>query len=276
MIVTPITDTHVHLLKDYLLPYRSLRGDFTLGMYDRDSEDIHVENIVFVECDCEFSHSHEEVAFATGIALVDKRIKSIVASAQLEKGEAVEQDLRRFSAHPLVKSVRRLLRFAPDDLCVQDEFVTGVRLLGEFGLSCELCTNVNQNSNAARLIAKCPDISFIIDHIASPDMRGGGLSRWKTDLQRLSEFPSVWCKVSSLATEMGTKTWTKGDIRPYFEHTRNCFGIDRLVFGSDWPVSLSAASFRQSVELIVDLMEDNTEEEREKVLYSNARKFYRF
>lgn len=275
MLNFPITDTHVHLTASYLLPYQSLKGDYTLSMYNRDCGDIKVENIIFMECDCSLTHYREEVAFATGIAFADKRFKGIIASMPLEKGNSIEKELMQLSSNPLVKGVRRLLKFEPRDFCLNKNFIIGVRLLGKFNLSFDICTNIEQNENAARLVELCPDVNFMIDHIGTPDIRGRRFKMWSQDLKRLSEFPNVWCKLSSLATEAVPKRWSIEDIKPYTEHLKEHFGVNRLVFGSDWPVSLVSAKLRKSIVTLDKLLSGYTDSDKEKIFRLNALHFYK-
>jgi len=275
MLNFPITDTHVHLTASYLLPYQSLKGDYTLSRYNQDCADIEIENIIFMECDCKLTHSKEEVAFATGIAFADKRFKGIIASMPLEKGNLIEKELKQFSFNPLIKGVRRLLKFESKDFCLNKDFINGVRLLGKFNLSFDICTNIEQNENAARLVEQCPDVNFMIDHIGTPDIGGGRFKMWSKDMKRLSEFPNVWCKLSSLATEAVSNQWSIEDIKPYTEHLKENFGIGRLVFGSDWPVSLVSATIKKSVDTLDKLLSGCTDFDKEKIFRTNALHFYK-
>ncbi|PKP61497.1 amidohydrolase [Candidatus Atribacteria bacterium HGW-Atribacteria-1] len=275
MLDFPIVDTHVHLLLNGGIPYRSLQGNYTLDTYNKASESVNVDSIVFMECDCEITHYREEVAFASGLAQVDKRIKGIVASMPVEKGAVIEGEIFELIKNPLVKGVRRLLKFEKNDFCLSEKFIQGVQLLGKYNLSFDLCTAIEQNKNAAKLVKNCSDVSFIVDHIGTPDIKGGRFALWREGMKRLSDLPNVWCKLSSLATEADHEHWTVGDIRPYVEYLFKTFGTDRVLFGGDWPVSLVSASFTRSVALLEDLVSGYSRDEKIKIFRENAIKFYK-
>ena len=115
---------------------------------------------------------------------------------------------------------------------------------------------------------------MIIDHIGKPDIKNQVIDPWQDELREMAKFPNVFCKISGLATEADHENWTKDDLRPYVDHVLECFGIDRLIFASDWPVSTQAADLKTCVSTVLDLLQRLSREELQKVFYYNAVNFY--
>lgn len=271
----PIVDTHVHILMENGIPYQSLQGNYTLADYNASVTGLSVETILFMECDCKLSHYREEVAFASGLAHVDPRIKGIIASLPLEKGAVLKEEIAALTQNILVKGVRRLLKFEEETFCLSPAFIAGVQLLGKYGLSFEICTSLEQNRHLPALVSQCPDVMFMFDHIGTPDIRGKRFAEWKQGITDIAAFENVWCKLSSIATEAEKGTWTKVDIEPYISHCLSVFGSERLVFGSDWPVSLSNSSVERSVAVLDELLGTLSETEQKKIYHDNALSFYK-
>jgi L-fuconolactonase len=94
-------------------------------------------------------------------------------------------------------------------------------------------------------------------------------------MKQISEFPNVACKISGIAVYADHQDWTSDDLRPYVEHTIECFGWERVMFGSDWPVCTQAASYKQWVETLMLQVQSEDESNREKLFCKNAERIYR-
>ncbi|KRP94531.1 amidohydrolase family protein [Bradyrhizobium yuanmingense] len=88
-----------------------------------------------------------------------------------------------------------------------------------------------------------PHARFVLDHAAKPPIAAGGSAEWTERIAALAACGNVWCKISGLATEAVWDDWNAERLIPFVEHTAKCFGEDRLIFGSDWPVCLLAGSY---------------------------------
>ena len=148
-------------------------------------------------------------------------------------------------------------------------------MLKDYGLSFDICISHAQMSNTVRLVRQCPEVTFILDHIGKPDIKGRLLDPWRAEIRTLSEMPNVWCKVSGLVTEADHKSWTKEDLRPYIDHVTACFGFDRAVYGGDWPVAYQATEYPRWVETLAWAVAGASEAERRKLFRDNAIAFYR-
>lgn len=282
MIDFPIVDTHLHLwdLNRIRYPWLddipALNKTFSLDDYNKACGNIKVEKMVFMQCECLPSLYVKEVEFATEISVTDSRIAGIVSWAPLEKGEEVRPEIELLKRNKLVKGIRRIIQFEPDlEFCLHPDFIRGVNMLAEYDLTFDICISYIHNKNVIKFINKCPDIPMILDHISKPNIKGKVLDPWRDEISEMSKFPNIYCKLSSLATEADHQTWTINDIRPYVDHLVECFGFDRLIFATDWPVSSLAATIPVCVNTLETILEGCTSAEMEKVFKLNALNFYR-
>jgi L-fuconolactonase len=279
----PIIDTHVHLWDPNLLDYPWLnevppiQGPHTITDFQTSTGTVEVEKMVFLQCDCAREQSLAELDWVSRTAVGIPRIAGIVPFAPLERGEVVRVYLDEVKQNPLVKGVRRIIQHERDDVqfCLRPDFVRGVQLLAEYDLSFDLCIGHIHLPYTVELVRQCPNVRFVLDHIAKPDIKNGLLDPWREQIQRLAAFPNVWCKVSGLVTEADHETWRPEDLKPYLDHVVDTFGFGRLMFGSDWPVMTLAASYQRWVEALDWALQGSSEEELRKLYRENAVHFYR-
>lgn len=282
MLNFPIVDTHVHLWDPGHIRYSWLANNATLNKpflledYHQAVGAIQVDKMVFLECDCDISDAMAEAEWVTGLAAQEPRLQGMVPRASLEKGDAVRPDLEKLAANRLVKGVRRILQSEPVGFGVQPDFIKGVQALADFNLSFDLCIYHFQMADAIELVRQCPQVNFILDHIGKPDIKAGRFEPWGTEIKTLSELPNVWCKVSGLVTEANHNAWTKEHLRPYIDHVIDCFGFDRVIYGSDWPVSTLATEYPRWIEVLFwAVVGGCSERELRKLFRENAIEFYK-
>lgn len=277
----PIVDTHVHLWHPKQLRYPwlaevpTLNRPYLLKDYIAAYGALEIESIVFVQCDTHPDDGLKETAWVTSLAAVDPRIQGIVAWAPLEEGAQVAPFVEKLAENRLVKGIRRLIQSESVDFCVQPDFVSGVKTLSRYGLSFDLCIFHPQLANAIRLVEQCPHVQFILDHIGKPDIKNQLFDPWKQEIETLAAFPNVHCKISGLVTEADLETWTPADLQPYIEHVITSFGFDRVIYGSDWPVSTQASDYPRWVQTLKDAVSGCTSEELRNLFRDNAIKFYK-
>ncbi len=280
----PIVDSHVHLWDParFRIPWldSSLRLNRAFGLveYAEHTAGIDIEAIVYLEVDLAPEYKLLEAQWIAELARREPLIQGIVASAPLEYGEQARAFLDALVAidRQRIKGVRRLLQNEPDPaFCLQPRFVDGVRLLPEYGLSFDLCIYHPQLASAIELVRRCPQTSFILDHIGKPAIRSGQLDPWREQIRELARLPNVVCKVSGVVTEADHERWTIDDVRPYVEHVLEAFGEDRVLYGGDWPVVLNASSYRRWVDTLDQLTAHLSETARRKLWRDNARRVYR-
>ena len=277
----PIVDTHVHLWHPKQLRYPwlkdvpNLNRPYLLQDYSDAYQDLNIESIVFVQCDTHPDDGLKETTWVTSLAAVEPKIKGIVAWAPLEEGEQVAPFVEKLAEESLVKGLRRLIQSEDIDFCIQPNFVKGVKTLSRFNLSFDLCIFHPQLSNAISLVEQCPNVQFILDHIGKPDIKNQLFDPWKQEITKLASFENVYCKISGLVTEADHDSWTPEDLQPYIEHVIEAFSFDRVIYGSDWPVSTLASDFPRWVQTLKEAVSGCSTDELNKLFHDNAIEFYR-
>jgi L-fuconolactonase len=128
---------------------------------------------------------------------------------------------------------------------------------------------------AAEFVARFPRQRFVLDHLAKPPIKSGNLDSWVRGIRELASFPNLFCKVSGLVTEADWQAWKPEDMRPCLDVAFECFGPNRLMIGSDWPVCTVAAPYSRVMNLVKNYLGKYSAEEREAVLGGNAARFWR-
>jgi len=254
-------DAHIHFWDPERLHYAWLEALPPLHRPFGPTE-VEAEGFVFVQADCRDDEAWAEVEWVT--ALAERHpILGIVAYAPVH----AHADLEALASHPLVVGVRKLLQGEPDALLGSDTLVEGVRALAEHGLTFDACVTHEQLPFVTRLAARCPDVTIVLDHLGKPDVAHHRLDPWRADLEALAAHANVVCKLSGLTTEADHAAWTPADLAPYLEHALACFGPDRCLFGSDWPVATLATSYERWVDVVLAYVP-------EPVLSANAARVY--
>jgi L-fuconolactonase len=124
------------------------------------------------------------------------------------------------------------------------------------------------------LVAGFPDQPFVLDHLAKPAIKSQDIADWRREMQALAAHENVYCKVSGLVTEADWRHWQPEDFRPYLDAVVAAFGPERLMYGSDWPVCLMAASYTQMLNLVRDYFASFSQAEQDLIFGGNAVKFY--
>lgn len=187
----------------------------------------------------------------------------------------VDGQLAELTANPKFKGVRHLVESElKDDWLVRRDVLRGLNRLSAFGLSYDLLVHTRHLQHARQVAEECPELSLVVDHLAKPPIASGEFAEWARALRPLASFPNVYCKLSGLVTEANWSTWRTADLRPYVDYALALFGAERLMFGSDHPVCLLAASYEQVLETFKELLKDLSADEREQIFGGNAATFY--
>jgi L-fuconolactonase len=143
------------------------------------------------------------------------------------------------------------------------------------GLVYDLLVRPRELPAALETVRALPDLRFVIDHIAKPEIAKAGFDRWSPLLQAFGAEANVWCKLSGMVTEADWANWTPADIAPYIAEVLRIFGPDRCLMGSDWPVSLLAADYQRTIGLVRDAIALMPEADQRAVLWDSAAHVYR-
>ena len=272
-----IVDTHLHLVYPDKFSYPWLSGapainkPWTIESYLAEATPLGIETALHMEVDVSEEQMEDETHFM--LDGLSPKIGGAIAAARPEHID-FPRHLERLAAWPGVKGVRRILHQSPDDLSRGELFAANLRRLSQYGLNFDLCMRADQLLIGRELVAKCPDVQFVLDHCGVPDIAGGKYDLWAANLKRIAEMPNVVCKVSGILA-YAKPDWTIDDIRPYFEHVIACFGWDRVVWGSDHPVVTLTANLTRWVETTKALIAGASADEQAKLLSRNAERIYR-
>jgi L-fuconolactonase len=279
--VDSFVDAHVHFWDGARFPYRwlaevpAIAGAHAPAQLAADAGDRMPAAMVFVEADADPARARDEVRWVEELAAQQPRIAAIVAAAAVDRGAETEAALAWLASHARVRGVRHQIQGHPEpDFCLRPAFVAGVRRVGERGWTFDLCVKHSQLAACTELARACPETSFVLDHAGKPDIRRGALDPWRAHIADLARLPNVVCKLSGLVTEADPSSWTLAALRPYVDHLLACFGAQRLLFGSDWPVVNLAASYRRWLDTAIELLAPLPPSERTAIFADNARQTY--
>lgn len=278
----PIVDTHQHLwdLTRFKLPWiqagTPLARSYLPSDYAKAAEGLNIVKAVYMEVDVDPSQQDAEAEYI--IDLCRSRTTPTVAAviSGRPESETFAAYVRRYRDHPIIKGIRRVLHVpqTPAGYCLQPQFVRNIQLLGELGLSFDLCIRPAELSDMAKLVDACPDTRFILDHCGNPSLQMRDLGPWKRDLADIAKRKNLVCKVSGFIATAKPGHWKPEDIAPIVNHTFDCFGPDRVMFGGDWPVCTLGASLQEWVSGLKAVVASRPLEEQRKLFHDNAVKFY--
>lgn len=275
----PIIDTHQHLIYFDKWNYSWTKGisrlevgSFTLGNYLHEIEGTAIAGSVFMETTPD--KWHEETAHVYDLAAQpDSCIKGVIAACHPEDDD-IDRYVDSIRNESLV-GLRRICHVEPDEFSQQRKFIDNVRRIGRLGLTFDLCFLARQLPIAFKLAQNCPDVQFILDHCGVPDIAGRALDPWREDIRNLAALPNVACKISGVLAYCKPDNATNEAVRPYIEHSIDCFGWDRVVWGSDWPVCNLTATLRQWLATSIEIFGNASEVEQHKLFHENATRIYR-
>jgi L-fuconolactonase len=201
-------------------------------------------------------------------------IKGVVGWIDLQSGNIQEQ-LSNYSQFKKLKGFRHILQGEKQrDFMLRPAFKHGIAALHPFGFTYDILIFPDQLEYSKTFINAFPYQPFVIDHIAKPYIQDKKIEEWKRDITALAEFSNVSCKVSGMVTEANWKNWKQEDFKPYLDVVVEAFGMKRLMFGSDWPVCLVAASYSEVVNLVREYFSSFSTDEQDDFFGGNAMRFY--
>jgi len=277
-----LVDAHVHFWNPARLHYPwlvrvpSLARAFLPAEYAAAAQTAGVGKLIFVECGCAGRQGLEEANWVSELAAREPRLKGMVAQASVELGARVTHELAVLSKQGLVKGVRRNLQAETDPyFCLNPDFIAGIHALAKYHFTFDLCIIHHQLPAVTQLVARCPEIFFILDHCAKPAIRDQQLDPWRQHLRELAALPNVACKISGLVTEADPARCGAADLQPYVRHALDCFGFDRVLFGGDWPVCQLATPLENWLTALKTILAGEPETNLKKLFQTNAERIYR-
>ena len=254
-----ITDAMAVLKRDFL-PEELIQQMRTTG----------IDRCIAVQTD----QSEAETRFLLELADQHLDIAGVVGWVDLRK-DNIRERLEQFSRFKKLRGFRHILQAEPDDdFMLREDFVRGIGALARHNFTYDVLVYPRHLPVATQLVRKFPAQKFVVDHLAKPVIKENVIDNWARDIRALAANPNVYCKLSGMVTEADWRFWTETDLKPYLDVVFGAFGIDRLMFGSDWPVCLVAASYAKVKETIENYTRDLSQSEKEKIFGLNAGRFY--
>ncbi|KAA3633314.1 MAG: amidohydrolase [Bacteroidetes bacterium] len=269
-------DAHQHFWQ--FDPIRDAWIDDTMKVIRRDflPEDLQpvllansVNGCVAVQAD----QSETETDFLLQLAAENSFIKGVVGWVDLVADNLGER-LDHFVKNPLFKGVRHIAQAEADDYFLRKDVQKGISQLAPFGLTYDILVYAHQLPSAIELVRQCPNQQFVLDHIAKPEISEGISEQWRAEIKQLAAFENVSCKLSGMVTETKDFQWNQSDFTAFLDVVVSAFGVDRVLYGSDWPVCLLAAQYRKQLAIVEDYIDSFSEDEQAKIMGGNAIEFY--
>lgn len=247
-----------------------LKRDFLPPDLNRELQASGIDASIAVQAD----QSEDETLFLLDLAQRYPTIAGVVGWIDL-CADDLPKRLHSFSSHEKLCGFRHIVQDEPDDrFMLRKSFVRGIAGLREFDFTYDILVYPRQLPAAIELVAKFPEQPFVIDHIAKPPIKTRETVTWAGNMREIAAAPHVFCKLSGMVTEADWGRWTQEDFRPYLDIVFEAFTLDRLMFGSDWPVCLLAGAYGQVKQVIERYLQNIPGSEKEKIFGSNAARFY--
>jgi L-fuconolactonase len=215
----------------------------------------------------------QETDYLLGIADATPFVRGVVGWIDFEDSAQVRR-LERLAAHPKFVGVRPMIQDLPDDgWMLREDISWAFEAVGQLDLVFDALVFPRHLPALAHLLTRFPDLTVVIDHAAKPAIRDCEFRGWAAHMKRLAAETAALCKLSGLATEAGAG-WSIEALRPYVEHLFVTFGPDRLMFGSDWPVSTLATTYRGWIDAVEQLASGLSGVERAALFGGTAARVY--
>jgi L-fuconolactonase len=219
-------------------------------------------------------HTEDDTRFMLQLADENDFIKGVVGWVNLQSLN-LEDRLKHYAQYPKIKGFRHVLQSDPDEqLMLRDSFKNGISLLNKYNFTYDILIYPNHLKYAAELVAEFPDQKFVVDHMAKPYIKDKLMDQWKEDIETLSDYQNVYCKVSGMLTEADWYAWHTDDFTPYLDTVFNAFSTNRVMYGSDWPVCKLAGGYNRALEILQIYTSRLSLREQEQFFGGNAIDFY--
>ncbi len=284
----PVIDTHQHLwdLDLFQLPWLDLPGmdvlrtSFRMADYREATQNCPIAKSVYMEVNVHPDLQRQEAQYVLTLCEAEDNPMSGAVIGGCPAESSFTSYLEEFTDNPFVKGVRTILHDPdrPRGMCLTPQFKENIRLLGDRGLSFDLCMRPAEIQDAVELVDACPETRFIIDHCGNmsvqPDQQQDR-SDWEQGMQRMADCDRVFCKISGIIATATRGAWQPEDLKQNINFCLDTFGEDRVFFGGDWPVCTLTADFESWYQALKWIVQDRSETFQRKLFHDNAAAFYR-
>lgn len=269
-------DSHVHFwnfdpIKDsWISPEMgSIRADFTPEDFSTASAAAQISGYIAVQAD----QTENENYFLLSLAEKDTTIKGIVGWVDFLNSK-LEERLTYWQKFKLIKGWRHILQAENDQFILHPTFIAGLQKLKKYNYTYDLLCAHNQLPTILKLVDKLPEQPLVLDHCGKPNIKSGDLKKWDENIKMLAQNKNVHCKISGLLTEADWQNWKELEIFNCLDIIFKHFSVDRLMYGSDWPVVLISRPYQNWFNLIHTYCSQFSEQEQQKIFSGNASSFY--
>ncbi|SFQ35288.1 amidohydrolase family protein [Parafilimonas terrae] len=239
-----------------------------------DLETVYKENNVEGCVTVQVNQSEKENEIFLKYANENNFIKGTVAWTDLMAGD-IEERLAYWHQHKKLKGFRHILQGEKDRaLMLKPAFKNGISKLQQFNFTYDVLIFPDQLQYALELVQSFPSQKFVIDHLAKPYIKKGEIEQWQKDVEAFKQHENVYCKISGMVTEADRTSFSNETFNPYLDVATSTFGTKRLMYGSDWPVCLVAASYKKVLQIATEYFASFSADEKNNIFYNNAVEFY--
>jgi L-fuconolactonase len=270
-------DSHQHFWRYNPTRDAWITNDMSVLKRDFLPEDLALEckaNGIDASIAVQASQSEDETLFLLELAEHNQSIAGVVGWVDLRSPQ-IDERLQVFSNYKTLRGFRHIAQAESDErFLVLPDFMRGIAQLQQFNFTYDILIYPKQLPAAIELVSKFPEQRFVIDHLAKPEIKSRDIKFWATHIRRIAESSNVFCKLSGLVTEADWRNWKPADFNAYLDVVFEAFGAGRLMFGSDWPVCLVAASYARVKQIMEDYLHGFAPVQKEKLFGGNAIQFY--
>lgn len=272
-------DSHQHYWKASRGDYHWMTPQVPVLCRDYLPSDLHsalarhgIEKTIVVQA----AQTVAETDFLLDLAAADNSIAGVVGWLDMESPDFPRQ-FEHYRKCAKFIAIRPMLQDIPDDRWIlRPSVLAALQIIAAADFPFEFLTYPRHLPFMLEALDAVPGLRAVIDHISKPEIRAGKLEPWKGLMTQAAQHKNLYCKLSGMITEADHDHWSANNLRPYVEHVVECFGPDRIMFGSDWPVCLLAGSYDQVIGALHEILASALDAEAERKLFgTNAARFYK-
>lgn len=218
----------------------------------------------------------DETEYILGLSEKTDSIAGVIGWLDLEN-PSFKAQYRRFCEHPKFTGIRVMIQEMENPgLLLSTKYVEALSYFADEDLPVDLLVLAHQLPQLIQLLERVPGLRGVVDHLAKPPIASGSLEPWRSHMAEIAQHPGIYCKLSGMVTEADSQGWKQEDFTAFVHGVLDLFGHERLMFGSDWPVCLQAATYDEVMGVLrLALQERLSPQEIEPIFGANAAKFYK-
>lgn len=275
-------DSHHHIWDLKVRPQTWMKGDelepisrsILMNELEPELEKANIDFTVIVQT----VPTPDETPEFLDLSLTHPKICAVVGWLDLESTD-IRPQLDQYLSHPGGKnlvSIRDIAQDKPDpNWFLREDVIKNIHRIAEYGLTFDILTKPPQLAAAVEMVKQSPQNTFVLDHISKPYIAKSEVQPWADQISEIASHENVFVKVSGLFTEADWHNWNHQTFAPYLDHILNTFTPARMMFGSDWPVCLLAATYADTINLMEEFVKEFSVSEQESFWANNARRAYK-